>query len=552
MLHDILRIRGVTDVDIFLNVTEDVIEDFKLYDNILEARNRILHHIINCNKVLILVDFDSDGHTSSAILYSYLKEICRLYNKDFNVNFIQHDHKEHGLTYNMLNKLKSYDYDLLLIPDASSGDYEAHSLLKSKGKEIICLDHHPVNKYSEDALVVNNQLSKLITNKAMTGVGVVYKLLKAFDERLNKNLADDYLDVLAIGMVADSCDLLNLESRYLVLKGLKLIEDGESKNELIKAVIKEKKKSIENNISISNVAFYVCPLINSIIRGGTIQQKELLFKCFIGEVSTDKIINIYEDLKAKQDRIVEESMIKMDEQIRKFNLDSNEIIVLNGKDIEDSTYSRIIVNKVVEKYKRHAIILREYYKGMYGGSATGCRNKEIVSFRDWCTNSGLFDLSAGHDTAFSTRIFEQNIDKLYSLISTIPTEDILTYEVDGIFNSFSINSKLVLQFSKYKNIWGNKVDEPLFAIEKIKINSENLQLMGSEENTIKFKYEDVDFIKFKTSKEEFFKIITSECNEFTFIGKFSSNTFRGKTTAQIILEDFKYKKCEKVNKEFKF
>lgn len=496
--------------------------------------------------------FDLDGYTSSAILYLYLKEICKIYNKDFNISFIQHDYKEHGLTYNMLNKLKNYEYDLLLIPDAGSSDFESLELLNKQGKEIIILDHHYSIKYSEYALVVNNQLSKLITNKSMTGVGVVYKLLKAFDERLNKKLADEYLDVLSVGMIGDSVDLLNLESRYLVLKGLKLIEDGESKNELIKAVTKEKKKSIENNISISNVAFYICPLINSIIRGGTIEQKELLFKCFVGEVSTDEIINIYVDLKAKQDRIVEESMIKMDEQIRKFNLDSNEIIVLNGKDIEDSTYSRIIVNKVVEKYKRHAIILREYYKGMYGGSATGCRNKEIVSFRDWCTKSGLFDLSAGHDLAFSTRIFEQNIYKLYSLISTIPTEDILTYEVDGIFNSFSINSKLVLQFSKYKNIWGNKVDEPLFTIEKIKINSENLQLMGSEENTIKFKCEGMDFIKFKTSKEEFLKIITNKCNEFTFIGKFSSNTFRGKTTAQIILEDFKYEKCEEVNKEFKF
>lgn len=56
MLHDILRIRGVTDVDKFLNVTEEVIEDFKLYDNILKARDRILHHVTNYSKVLILVD----------------------------------------------------------------------------------------------------------------------------------------------------------------------------------------------------------------------------------------------------------------------------------------------------------------------------------------------------------------------------------------------------------------------------------------------------------------------------------------------------------------
>ncbi len=46
--------------------------------------------------------------------------------------------------------------DLIIMPDSSSNDYEYHSILKARGYDIIVLDHHEAEKYSEDAIIVNN------------------------------------------------------------------------------------------------------------------------------------------------------------------------------------------------------------------------------------------------------------------------------------------------------------------------------------------------------------------------------------------------------------
>jgi single-stranded-DNA-specific exonuclease len=567
ILNSILTSRGVNNPQAFLNLTETVIEDYNNYTNIELAGEILLEHINKNSKIAILIDFDFDGYGSGAELYLYLKEICNHMNKEFNVDYLIHSKKSHGLDDEIMLMIEKGNYNLVLIPDAGSNNIKEHQILSKNNIDVICLDHHECDTYSPYACIVNNQMSAKVKNKAMTGVGVVYKFCKWLDNKLNISYADNYLDLVAVAMIADSCDLKDLESRYLVLKGLKQIEDGSNHNKFMSRIYKEKAFGMNNKVTIMGVAFYICPTVNCIIRGGDYETKINLFKAFIGadDIFVDKIrgkgevemcaedymIRMYTKLKKKQDKIVQESVELLANQIEEYNLNNSEIMIINGQEIEDSTYNRVVVNKLSERYKKHAIILRPLYTNIFGGSATGCRNKEIDDFKQWSNDTGLFKLAEGHKSAFGVQISSENINKLYELISHIPSSNILTYTVDGIFDEKTINKSMIILIGSFDYIWGNKLDEPIFTIENITIDSKDISLMGKTKTTIKFSYDDIEFIKFKTTEDEYNDIIKNDSNKFTIICKFKTNVYNGTTKAQVLIEDYYYEKSDK-GKKFKF
>ena len=118
LLKNILKDRGIENVDKFLNLSEDLVESYDVFDNMLYAGSTFLKHFEKGNNIIILEDFDFDGVSSTALLYSYLKSIYKLYNKEFKVEVIRHDYKAHGLTKEVMDKLKQMNFDLLFVPDA--------------------------------------------------------------------------------------------------------------------------------------------------------------------------------------------------------------------------------------------------------------------------------------------------------------------------------------------------------------------------------------------------------------------------------------------------
>jgi single-stranded-DNA-specific exonuclease len=104
------------------------------------------------------------------------------------------------------------------------------------GYDILVLDHHEAERYSDHAVVINNQLSKNYPNKALSGVGVVYKFLEHIDyETQKENLKEEegfvepysynYLDLVALGEISDVMDMTTLENRWIVSAGLSNINN---------------------------------------------------------------------------------------------------------------------------------------------------------------------------------------------------------------------------------------------------------------------------------------------------------------------------------------
>lgn len=172
---------------------------------------------------------------------------------------------------------------LVVVPDASSNEYDKHKKLHDRGIDILILDHHQAEKVSQYACVVNNQLCDYPT-KSLSGVGIVYKLCQYLDLLLKENQADKFLDIVAIGLVGDMMDLRDFETHYLVQEGLKNLE-----NPFIKGMAEKNKFSLGEILSPIGVAFYIVPLINAITRVGTPEEKMLLFESMLNWKAYDLI-----------------------------------------------------------------------------------------------------------------------------------------------------------------------------------------------------------------------------------------------------------------------
>jgi single-stranded-DNA-specific exonuclease len=197
--EQILTNRGIPydKINAYLNTTDADINSFLDLNNIEAAVKMLFKHLKNNSRILIQVDSDVDGFTSAALLYNYL----RANYPNARINYQVHDQKRHGL--DMVDSIYQNKYDLIIVPDAGSNEYEKHKELKDLNIDCLVLDHHDAPYESEFALVVNNQLSERYENKDLSGVGIVWQLCRAMDhfsiEKPNRP-ADSYLDLVALGL----------------------------------------------------------------------------------------------------------------------------------------------------------------------------------------------------------------------------------------------------------------------------------------------------------------------------------------------------------------
>ena len=560
ILETILENRGVKDIKSFLTPTISNVEDINNYDNINKWTDCFIRHINKNSRICIIVDSDYDGFSSASFIYQYIK----LINPSIEIVFLTHVGKAHGVK-DLMDQLMGIkdNIDLLIIPDASSNDFKEHSIISSWDIDILIADHHEVkgNIYSEKAIVVNNQLANKVTNKSLTGVGVIYKLCKEIDKRLNVDYADRFLDLVSVGMIADVSDLTNLESRYLVNKGIEQIKQNKNYNKLISKLIEKQSYSMGNKVTIMGIAFYICPLINAMTRMGTIEENRVLFEamCNIDRPMVDKVrgkgevemtlqeyaIRKCETAKRLQKKSTDRGVEVINQQIEEFKINELAIIVCKGDGLEKSL-TGLVANKIASQYQKPCILLKTKDNYLMG-SGRGFERNEIQDLRQWCIDTNLFEYAEGHANAMGVSIHKNKINDLYNVVGKIPTNSELIYSVDGIYNGTSLNKATVISVANQGDIWGTTVKEPLFAIEKLQIDSSKISLMGSKLNTIKFSHNDIDFIKFNTNEEEYKKLTEDKKDiEFVIIGKFSINEYNGNTKAQILIENMSYSTVDKV------
>lgn len=547
-LETVLENRNITDIDSFRKSNSELLEKntFEDLDNINEGVELLLKHIRNKSKITLIVDPDVDGITSSAILYNYLKEAF----KDISfITPISHSGKGHGLSKDI--EIPE-DTDFIIIPDAGSNDYGEIAKYHEKGIEILIIDHHIIsNGYSPFATVINNQESKNYSNKDFSGVGVVYRFLQALDDALFLTNADNYLDLVAIGLIADIMDTTDYETRYFIQQGLL---KKNLKNPFLKQLLKFTKQSdryLDKYIIISDVAFGIVPALNATMRFGTAEEKLAVFRCFtLSEEELDdnkfgrKVYNMCIDNKTKQNEDKALSSAKIIKTLTDDQIKNDKILIINATGLLDRTLTGITAMELAAHFKRPVLIGTEN-NGTLSGSVRNYAGFPCEKLKTELENTGLFTFLEGHEGACGYSLPIENIQKVIDIwnekYKDIKIEG--NYTVDFILDFSDLSNSDYYLIDTYRYLWGTGVAEPLFAIINIPFYPENLKVMGTNKDTVKYEYQGKSFIKFHLPENDQLLQMAQEYDItksyiMNVVGKVSMNHFAGRVTPQVMLEDY--------------
>lgn len=524
----------------YLNPTKDAIMNPLIYNNMKLACETIMAAINNNLKIGVLVDSDVDGYCSAAMIINYIKSTFK-YN---NIIIFMHDEKVHGLTPNIMNKISENPVDLLIIPDASSSDYKQHKILKDNGIKTIVIDHHEAERFSKDAIVINNQLN-ILGNKTLSGGGMVLKVLECLDSINGTNNAPFYYDLAAVAMVGD-CMLINeMETKFYVQQGIINI------NNLLLFELYNPTK--ERNIEM--ISFDIAPTINAFIRMGDMQDKQDLFGALIGmegersitlrgqgtfELPLPEYIGrLASRMKSRQTKAVKDA-IENEETIILTEDYPFTICILNNDALK--TLTGLIGNRLVEIYRKPAIVLKRVDNGYSGSGRTTDTYEE---FRNYIIGLGLFEFALGHQGAFGCKISNSNFDSLLKKIhKSILEEDWDAYVVDKAYENM-VSAYEVMAIDELNNYWCKGFEKPMFYIKLTNLKGDEVEVIGQKRDTIRIKHNYITYIKFKCSQEEIDTIKNLNINEVEMIGTFSMNEYNDKLYPQVFIEHLEVKGQEK-------
>ena len=257
------------DADVLRDPPKSVLQSPLDLENIREGAHLLKQALQKNGHIVVICDCDVDGMTSASVIWMYIKRLYPEARLDFKI----HTAKQHGLS-DLIDELieESETLDLILVPDAGSNDEEQHTVLHDCGVPVLCLDHHEVDVQSKNAIIINNQSSPNYKNKQLTGAGIVYQFCRYLDSLYGVNYADDYIDLVALGLISDMAQMIEPEIAYLVKQGL----EKPTKNFLFQSFLDKQSYSIGARMNYISIAFYVTPLINALIRVGTMEEKENL------------------------------------------------------------------------------------------------------------------------------------------------------------------------------------------------------------------------------------------------------------------------------------
>ena len=548
------------DIDSYLNVDKSALYPASMLANVAEGAKLIAMHLFNQSKIFIQIDPDADGFTSAALLINYLVRIAPSSRERIIYRF--HEGKEHGLILETIPE----DVGLVIAPDSASNNLEVHKALKEKGIDVLVLDHHECDEMSEYACVINNQTCDY-PNKTLSGVGIVYKFCTFIDALLGTHDAEDFIDLAALGIISDMMELTENETHYIVQKGLQQI-----RNPFFQAMCERNDYQLTlegpqyNPIGIS---FYVTPYINAMVRSGTQEQKEILFKAMLEYEATQLIpstkrgekgmqemvvtqaVRTCFNVKKKQDDAKKDSLEEIENLIAEKKLLDNKVLIIPLEKPIEKNLVGLVANQFMGKYKKPTIVLNRYENeegNWWSGSARNVPNTPLVSFREFVDNFPATEFAEGHASAFGCMLHESALTDFISYCN-IGLKDVdfsPVYKVDFICdakdNSIDLN-KSVLDIHNLYTLWGQGFPEVRVAITNVKVNKQNTTLMAKDRNpTLKIILPNgLELIKFGFSLEEYEKLVPANenmANYITVVGKCGKNEFNGKISGQIKMEDY--------------
>lgn len=319
-------------------------------------------------RITVYGDYDVDGVTSVCTLYLYLKSLGA--KVDY---YIPNRAGEgYGVSTPAIDSIKENGSTLVITVDTGTTAVEEVEYAKSIGVNFIITDHHECRSDLPEALAVINphRPDCEYPFKELAGVGVVFKLICAYEERvLGKSRIDAakrifslYADLVAIGTIADVMPIKE-ENRIIVRYGLAMIEKTEriglaalieaasAKNDAQRSAQRKKKVKITSGY----IGYTIAPRINA---AGRIKEASLAVELFLSNDRT-RAREIAEELcQTNKERQAEENKIMQEayQKIEQYDIENDPVIVLDADNWHHGVIG-IVASRITEKYTRPAILV---------------------------------------------------------------------------------------------------------------------------------------------------------------------------------------------------
>lgn len=447
----ILVNRGIeneTEANLFLNCTLFDLPSPYLMKGMDRAVERIKKALENNERIAIYGDYDVDGVTSTALLYSFLKVL------EANVTYYNPDRLKEGYGINIdaVKKLAEQGVSLIISGDCGITAVKEIEQAKELGVEFIVTDHHqPPQELPRAVSILNPKLSECkYPGKEIVGVGVIFNLVIALrralrDEGFFKNgepNLGDYLDLVALGTVADCAPLLDV-NRILVKEGIKRMQ---SPKRLGVQALKEA-SSIKGEVTSYDLGFKLGPRINASGRMSTAENAVALFISEdLGEARelAKELNEKNSNRQSTEAEIIKEAISLLESNPALIGANS---IVLASRNWHPGIIG-IVASRIVEKYEKPTMLIAISEDGVGKGSGRSLEGINIYAALSECRE--LFLQFGGHEQAAGLSIREEDVEKFREMFDKALENSEEQYEkklkVDCSIELDSLTDSLISEF----------------------------------------------------------------------------------------------------------
>lgn len=552
-LHDLLIDRGIKHPLEWLQPNYSYEHSPMLFKEMRKGIEMLKSTISNSEaSIMVVVDSDLDGYTSGAIILNLLKIIQR----GQEINFVLHPNKEHGI---VLEDIPD-DVDLLIVPDAGSSQKAEHLKLLENGTKVIVLDHHEMvndrdyGQYQDNIVIINSQ-EEDYPNHALSGAGVTLKFAQAYCAQYGVPFPNKLYALAACGIIADVMDIGDLENKQIVTTGLKYLKEHLFLYQLIQDTHYNNE---DPEPTIKDIGWVIGPNINAIIRLGTQEQKNMIFKSLVSPMllvpsskrgEEDQEVPVYQEAvrlcknaKKRQTTAVDRSIRIIEKELQIQDTDRAIVYVDENQELTFEL-SGLIANKLLSQYNRPVILLRHFRQGNIDelrGSARGKAVEGLDNLKETLNGLTGVQKAEGHAFAFGVGVdkdmlseFKQHLNLALGSVDF----NVNLYLVDLIAKYNELNIPMA-EITAREDIWGHGVDKPVSVLTDIP--TDKYDFMGNEQQHLKIDCGKYDVLLFNVP-ELTEQLSQGEKFDLDAIGEFSVDKSFNVGRLQFVVNDFELK-----------
>tara|TARA_B110000027_G_scaffold31793_1_gene35224 strand:+ start:5416 stop:7110 length:1695 start_codon:yes stop_codon:yes gene_type:complete len=490
VIAQLLAQRGVNSFDeakTFFRPDWAQLHDPFLMQDMAVAVNRIITAMEKNENVMVYGDYDVDGTTSVALVYSYLK------NKIENLKpYIPDRYKEgYGISISGINSAKQEGISLIIALDCGIKANEQIAYANDLGIDFVICDHHLPSKILPEAVAVLDPKRSDCTYpfKELCGCGIGFKLIQALQKRLELPEEDlfSYLDLVATAIAADIVPIIG-ENRILAFLGI------EQLNQNPRIGFEFFLKTIKKPLSVNDLVFVIAPRINAAGRmDHGLNAVQLLAATDAAKaLPIARSIEFYNsERRATDERITQEALqqIILNEQKESFST-----VVFHPS--WHKGVIGIVASRLIETYYRPTVVLTES-EGLLSGSVRSVRGFDVYKALESCEEFMI--QFGGHKYAAGLTLKPEQLDgfreaiEVYVRENILPEQRIPSLTYDMVLGFQEINHKL-LRILSQMGPFGPKNMRPVFVTHNCK-DLGGTRLVGKSQEHIKLEITDSSGIK---------------------------------------------------------